>query len=357
MMSKSNIDKDVLACFKVLEKQNPEAKFLSESTLSLVDEWIDTGCYVLNALISGSMFKGVPKGRILGISGPSATGKTYILNKILASAQRDHDMYPVIFDTEIAIDKNSTEGVGLDPDTVKYVPVNTVEETRNQLVAFLDNIAKNPAMKGKFIVSIDSLGNLASLKEIEDTEKGKSASDMGLRAKSLKSMMRVLTYKAAMTNTTIIFSNHNYDDPSAMYPSMIKNQSGGKGPIYLASVLVQLAKKEAKQEDNNDDIIPEANKVNGTIISAMTVKNRFVPPFIKGEMYLNFMTGLDKYHGLRDMAVEHGIIERHGPSYSLADGTKLGYHKDWKNDATVWDTHILPKLDEKIKSLYRYSSG
>ena len=79
-----------------------------------------------------------------------------------------------------------------------------------------------------FIISIESLGNLAADKEVADAEKGKFAADMGLRAKALKSMMRLLTYKAAKTGTTILFSNHTYDDPAALFPSLVKNQSGGK---------------------------------------------------------------------------------------------------------------------------------
>ena len=127
------------------------------------------------------------------------TGKTYIINKILGNAQRA-GYIPVVFDTEIAVDEQSASGVGLDPEKTKYVPVNTVGECRNQIFALLDGIEQNN-LQGKFIISIDSLGNLAADKEVEDAEKGKAAMDMGMRAKSLKSMMRLLTYKAARTGS------------------------------------------------------------------------------------------------------------------------------------------------------------
>ena len=288
----TKIDKETLKVFDKLEKLNPEAKFLSESALSTVNDWVDTGCMVLNSIISGSLYGGVPVGRITGFAGPSAAGKTYIINKILANGQKK-GMIPVIFDTEAAIDASSTTGVGLNPDSVKYVPVQTVEECRNQISAFLDSVIE-AKMQGKFIMSIDSLGNLASQKELEDAEKGKTAMDMGTRAKGLKSMMRLLTFKAAQAGVTILFSNHTYDDPAAMFPTLVKNQSGGKGPVYLASVLVQLAKRDEKHDKNNDDdeILPEANKVSGTTLRALTTKNRFVPPFLEGEIYLNFKKGL-----------------------------------------------------------------
>ena len=357
----TKIDKDVLKVFDKLEKLNPEAKFLSESALSTVNEWVDTGCMVLNAIISGSLYGGVPVGRITGFSGPSAAGKTYIINKILANAQKK-GMIPVIFDTEAAIDASSTTGVGLDSDQVKYVPVQTVEDCRNQISTFLDSVME-AKMRNKFILSIDSLGNLASQKELDDTEKGKTAMDMGTRAKGLKSMMRLLTFKAAQAGVTILFSNHTYDDPSAMFPTLVKAQSGGKGPVYLASVLVQLAKRDEKHDKTNEDdeILPEANKVSGTTLRALTVKNRFVPPFLECEAYLNFKRGLDKYSGLKEMAVNHGVIEQTGSTFVLPSnkegvpGQKLGYYKNWKNDAELWEKTILPNLEQKLKKQYSYS--
>ena len=358
----TKLDKDVLKVFDKLEKLNPEAKFLSESALSTVNEWVDTGCMVLNAIISGSLYGGVPVGRITGFSGPSAAGKTYIINKILANAQKK-GMVPVIFDTEAAIDASSTTGVGLDSDQVKYVPVQTVEDCRNQIATFLDSVME-AKMRNKFIISIDSLGNLASQKELDDTEKGKTAMDMGTRAKGLKSMMRLLTFKAAQAGVTILFSNHTYDDPSAMFPTLVKAQSGGKGPVYLASVLVQLAKRDEKHDASRgdaDELLPEANKVSGTTLRALTVKNRFVPPFLECEAYLNFKRGLDKYSGLKEMAVNHGVIEQNGSTFALPSekegvpGKKLGYYKNWKDDEKLWDEHILPKLEEKLKAQYSYS--
>jgi RecA/RadA recombinase len=348
------MSKDLLKAFQGLDKMNPEATMLSETSLSNVNEWYDTGCMVLNAIISGSLYKGVPKGRITGFSGPSMTGKTFIINKILASAQKKGIM-PVIFDTEIAVDASSSSGVGLDPANTKYVPVNTVEECRNQMMALLNGIEENN-LNGKFIISIDSLGNLASEKEVADAEKGKAAMDMGMRAKSLKSMMRLLTYKAASTGTTVLFANHTYDNPAALYPTLVKSQSGGKGPIYLASVLVQLATRNEKQDDGNvsDKMLPEAKKISGATLRALTVKNRFIPPFLEGEMYLNFKTGLDKYSGLKDMAVNHGIVTQNGSTYALGD-QKLGYYKKWRDEDEVWDK-ILPELEKALNEAYCYSS-
>ena len=345
--------------FEALTKINPEATYLSEQTLSEVSEYIDTGCYALNAIMSGSLLTGgVPKGRITGFIGPSQTGKTYIINKILGNAQKK-GMIPVIFDTEIAVESRGAENVGLDPKKTRHVPVDTVENCRNQIFTLLDGIEKNPSLKGKFIISIDSLGNLSAQKELNDAEAGKSATDMGLRAKQLKSMLRTLTYKAARTGTTILFSNHTYDDPAAMYPTLVKKQSGGSGPIYMASLLVQLASRSEKQDDKNDNdkMLPEAKNFSGVTLRALTVKNRFVPPYLEAEMYLNFLTGLDKYGGILGMAVNHGVIIQTGSTYTLPDGTKLGYFSKFKDDTNFWDNKIIPQIEKIIKEKYKYGNS
>lgn len=174
--------------------------------------------------------------------------------------------------------------------------------------------------------------------------------------------MRLLTFKAAHAGVTILFSNHTYDDPAAMFPTLVKQQSGGKGPVYLSSVLVQLAKRDEKHDktNTNDEILPEANKVSGTTLRALTVKNRFVPPFLECEVYLNFKKGLDKLSGLREMAVNHGVVIQNGSTYALPgvegkEDKKLGYYKNWKDDEALWNDTILPALEEKLLANYKYS--
>ena len=342
--------------FAKLQKLNSNATTLGDNTLSNVTEWIDTGCLVLNSIVSGSIYGGVPKGRITIFAGDSGCGKTFILNKILANAQRK-GMIPVIFDTEIAVENEGAENVGLDTSNVKYVPVDTVENCRNQIMTFLDEVEKEPELHGKFIISIDSLGNLASEKEINDAGANKGAMDMGLRAKQLKSMMRMVTFKAAVTGTTVICSNHTYANPAALHPTLVKSQAGGSGPIYMASILVQMAAKKEKTDTSNDgdEALTESRNYSGVTLRMLTVKNRFIPAFLQGEAYLNFKTGLDKYSGLKDIAVAHGIIQQNGSTYSMGD-KKLGYYKNWRNDEDTWN-NILPKLESSISEKYRYGQS
>jgi len=342
--------------FAKLQKLNSNATTLEKNTLSNVTDWIDTGCLVLNSILSGSLYGGVPKGRITIFAGDSGCGKTFILNKILAHAQQK-GMIPVIFDTEVAVENEGAENVGLDTSNVKYVPVDTVESCRNQIMTFLDEVEKEPELHGKFIISIDSLGNLASEKEINDAGANKGAMDMGLRAKQLKSMMRIITYKAAVTGTTVIASNHTYADPGALHPTLVKQQAGGSGPVYMASILVQMAAKKEKTDagNTNDEALTESRNYSGVTLRMLTVKNRFIPAFLQGEAYLNFKTGLEKYSGLKDIAVSHGIIQQNGSTYSMGE-KKLGYYKNWRNDEETW-SNVLPKLESSISEKYRYGKS
>jgi RecA/RadA recombinase len=343
--------------FEGLDKLNPDIATLSENNLSTVNDWIDTGCYALNAICSGSVYKGIPKGRITGFAGPSGCGKTLIINKIIGNFQAmSPDHWAVVWDTEAGYEPGALLNVGGSPERTKVLPVDTVESCRNQIVKFLDNvIAGGKKTYGKYVIAIDSLGNLASQKEIDDSQKDKSAQDMGSRAKTLKSMMRTITYKAAKAGVTVLFSNHTYDDPAAMFPTLVKNQAGGKGPVYLASLLVQLALRTEKQNDGDEDDvkIPMANKVSGITMRALTVKNRFIPPFLETEIYLNFKTGLYKYAGLLEMALGYNVITQTGSTYTL-DNNKVGYFKNWKNDEKIWDSIIL-KLEPILQQELRFN--
>jgi RecA/RadA recombinase len=356
-MAKKDFHPDVMAAFKVLDGLNPEASFLDNNTLSNVSSYIDSGSMALNAIIGGSLYRGIPSGRIVGFSGPTSCGKTYIINKILANAQKA-GRYVVIFDTENAVDAQSATNMGMDPSKVKYCPVETVEQCRNQVSQFLDTVIEKK-LKGQFIISIDSLGNLVSTKEMADVTAGKEAMDMGARAKGLKSMLRVLTHKAAKADVPIVFSNHIYTNPTEMFPGVVKQQSGGSGPLYMSSVLVQMSVKNEKTTGTNqskeasDEIIPMAKDVNGVTLRALTIKNRIVPPFLETEMYLNFRNGLAKYSGLLEMALGYGVVVQSGATYALADGTKLGYYKTWRTDEDTW-SKILPGIESALQEQLKY---
>jgi hypothetical protein len=155
-------------------------------------------------------------------------------------------------------------------------------------------------------------------------------------------------------------TNHIYDDPSAMYESMVKLQSGGKSVAYLSDVSIQLSRKPEKDDGGkvfDAKLTVGQRNYPGVILRALTVKNRFIRQYLQGEMYLSFESGLNKYYGLLDLAVGFGIVVQSGATYQLADGTKLGYYKSWKNDDAIWNDKIIPELEKKINKEWQYGNS
>lgn len=351
------MDKDIRSTLNEIDDINPFASYLDSASLSLVKGWIDTGSYVLNALISGSVHGGVPKGRVTMLAGESMTGKSLFIQKILANAQKE-GLIPVIFDTENAIDPEGARRLGLDIANVKYVPCISIEQTRNTIYKLLMAI-KEKKQEGKFILAIDSLGNLQSELELSRMNKESTSSDMGTRARAIKSLLQTCTNLGAVTQTTIICTNHLYDDPSAMFPSIEKNMPGGKSVVYLPSVTVQLARKPVKDDGgktSDSKLAVSQKSYAGIIIRALTRKNRFIKQYLEGEMYLSFSTGLDRYFGLLDIATGLEVLTQTGATYQLADGTKIGYYKNFRKDKKLWEETIIPQVEAKMMAEWRYSN-
>lgn len=363
--------KDLDEALKLLDENNPYASYLSENTLSNVNEWINTGSYVLNAIISGDLYGGVPVGRLTLLSGESQTGKSYIIQRVAANAQKQGKIV-VIFDTENAIDAQGAKKLGLDTTRVKYCPVFSIEQVRNDCYRFLEDV-KRRGLENKFFIVIDSLGNLSSEQQLKKMSDEKTSLDMGSRAKALKDMLRTLTQLAALTRTTILCTNHIYADPSAMFESLIKIQSGGSGVIYLPSVTIQLARRPVKEEEaakmsDTAGLAVGQKNYSGVVLRALTAKNRFAKQFLEGEMFLSYSTGLDKYHGLLDYLVGFGVVQfaiskstgvrgtTAASGYEAWDGTYLGRYSSWKDDEEIW-AKLLPELQKHITSNWLYGTG
>jgi len=205
-------------------------------------------------------------------------------------------------------------------------------------------------------IDIDEILEISSEKKLIDIsieeDETFCITNQGIISHNCKSMLRAITHLASRSNTPIIFANHIYEDPSQLHMSSLKKQAGGSGPLYLSSVVVQLAKKtekstESKNKDSDTSVTPLSKAINGLTLRALTTKNRFTIPFLETEMYLNFKTGLAKYSGLLEMAESYDVIQKQGHRY-VFQGEMLGFFKDWKNDPSIWDK-ILPSLDEILK--------
>lgn len=347
-----NIDE----AFNVIDKLNPYATFLDDGALSNITDFIDTGSYTLNAQISGKLVDGgIPMGRVTMLAGPSQTGKSYIVQNVIRNAQKK-GLQVVVFDTENAIDGEGAKRLGIDISKVKYVPTRSVEECRNIIQQFLDKIMEM-RQKGKVLIVIDSLANLESEMQLNRMAKDNTSADMGSFAKACKSLLKTCTRMGAFTNTPILITNHIYDDPAAMFTQLVKAMPGGRTAVYLPTVTLQLSRSPIKPEEafEEDSLAVTQKHMAGVILKSLSVKNRIIKPDIATEMYLSFNTGLNKYHGLKELAVGFGVINQSGATYSLPDGTKLGYYKNWRNDEELW-SKLIPQIQEKIDENWSYSS-
>tara|TARA_R110000744_G_scaffold10369_4_gene32330 strand:+ start:36400 stop:37566 length:1167 start_codon:yes stop_codon:yes gene_type:complete len=341
---------------KTIGKDNPFATFLNNDTVSTVPGFISTGSYALNAILSGK-FKdgGIPQNRLSLIAGESMTGKSYIAQRLIAEAQKIGKTV-LIFDTESAIDGDGARKLGVDTSTVRYVPVFSIEDCRNWIYNFLTK-AKEAGITNKFFIVVDSLGNLDSALELKRMEKGSDSMDMGSKARAMKSLLKTCTMLSALTQTTILMTNHTYDDPGALHPSIIKNMPGGKSVVFLPSVSVQLARKPVKEDKTDGDKLAAGQRAYpGVILRALTIKNRFVKQFLQTEMYLSFSKGLSPYFGLLKLAVELECIEQTGSTF-VYKGKKMGYASKFATDKDFWENTLVPDMQAAVDKVWQYGSG
>lgn len=274
-----------------LKKMNPDASIISESAFGDIKEWIPTGNYALNCQISGSLFKGIPSNRIIGISGPSGTGKTYLALNTAREAQRIgyHILY---FDTEFAIDENHVSKFGIDTNEFTLIPEDVIHNVKHQIVEIFE--AMKDAIKakkdpGKFMIIIDSIGNLKTAKEDNDSKLGDHKRDM-TRPSEIKSLFRTVTVPSGKLNVPILFVNHTYTDTTAYVPT--DKIAGGSGVMYNPSVNVLLSKAKLKEETKQSK---DANmSQTGIIVTSRLEKSRFTKT-IPIKMQINFFTGMNKY--------------------------------------------------------------
>ena len=252
-----------------------------------VDSFIDTGSYVFNALLSGSIHGGLPANKITALAGESATGKTFFLMGIVKNFLDANPKSGVVyFESESAITKNMVVDRGIDPERMVMVPVTTVQEFRTQSLKILDRyMQQDISVRRPLFLCLDSLGMLSTTKEVEDTADGKETRDM-TRAQVLKAAFRVLTLKLGKAKVPMVVTNHTYDSMGSMFPT--KEMGGGSGLKYAASSIIFLSKKKEK----------DGTEVVGNIVhcknhkSRLTIENKMV------DVRLSYEKGLDKYYGL-----------------------------------------------------------
>ena len=330
----------------IKETGNEYATLVSEGVeAGDVDSFIDTGSLAFNALLSGSINGGMPSNKITAIAGEAATGKTFFaLGIVKAFLDKNKDAGVIYFESESALTKDLVETRGIDSSRMVIVPVATVQEFRHQSIKVIDKYLEQDEDKRKPLMFVlDSLGMLSTTKEMEDTAEGKETRDM-TRSQIVKAAFRVLTLKLGKAKVPMIMTNHTYDVIGSMFPQ--KEMGGGSGLKYAASNIVYLSKRKEK----------DGKEIIGNIIHCKNYKSRLTKENALIDVRLTYKDGLDKYYGLLDLAIKHGIFKSVSTRIELPDGSKQ-YAKTINNEPDKFFTKdVLAQIDEAAKKEFLYGA-
>ena len=325
---------------------------LADSDIAAERDWIQSPCYDLNRIISGSFYKGIPNKIVVGIVGPEASMKSSFMVLCMVEAQKK-GYTPIIVDTEGGINDTFCTRWGLDIEKCLYVYTPYVEDV-TVLLGQLYHDEKLKTEPPRYIIGIDSAGNLNRKKALRDAKEGKHKQDQGLLQKDLKSMFRLLLALTIQQDSMAIVCGHLYGSPGTGLP-MPDQVGGGKAMRYLPRILINLKKTHIKDEDTKQII--------GTRLKAFTLKNFLYPPFQEATVDIDYRKGIDPFAGIVDMALNAGIIVANPPWYDVGgrkfngkaalreylstDDSILGQLEEWIGN-TGYST-VNPELEEAAK--------
>jgi RecA/RadA recombinase len=324
---------------------NKLASIVEDGCTSDIRGFVDTGSYSFNALLSGSIYGGIPTNKIVGIAGESATGKTfYTLGIVKHFLELNPEAVVLYFDSEEAVSTEEFTSHGIDTGRVAHLPVSTVEEFGHQVSKILDSYGKQSEQDKKpLMIVLDSLGMLSTTKETTDQLEGKEVTDM-TRSKVIKRVFRTLTLKMGVLRVPMVVTNHTYDVIGNNYPS--KAMGGGGGLKYAASIVVFLSKRKEKVD----------NEVIGQIIHCKIEKSRKTRDGKSVDTILTYDKGLDRYYGLLAIALKHGIFKKTSTKVELPDGSTEYESRIQKNPTKYFTKQILDLIDAAAAKEFKFGS-
>ena len=313
------------------------------SDIDDTETYVDTGSYILNGLVSGSIFGGVSGNKITAIAGESSTGKTFFSLAVVKNyLDNNPDGYCLYFDTEAAVNKSLLESRDIDLNRLVVVNVVTVEEFRQKALKAVDIYLKKDADERKpCMFVLDSLGMLSTEKEITDALNDKQVRDM-TKSQLVKGAFRMLTLKLGQANIPMIVTNHTYDVIGSYVPT--KEMGGGSGLKYAASTIVYLSKKKEK----------DGTEIVGNIIKAKTAKSRLSKENKTVEIRLYYDDrGLDRYYGLLELGEIGGLWKNVAGRYEI-NGKKVYAKEVYKNPEKYFNAEVMQALDETAQKEFSY---
>lgn len=349
-------------------RKSTGSESIDKSSYANVTDYLDSGSMAINRVLTGDISKGFGVGRIHTLFGLSQSGKSLIASNVIINALKQNKVDVVyIFDSEGGVLIDIFKKAGVDMSKIQHIPVASIEQCSVKMLAtydmlvqahkeYLDDPDNNDDIRALCI--LDSYGALAADKLVTDAvKKDQMVQDMGLGAKLKNNLMRGLMMRVVQSNATLIVINHEYQDPAAMFSSKIHNMAGGKGIEFASHTILQCEKLLVKSSDTEflTGLEKDSDNVGfykGNKMKFFTVKNRIVKPCFTATVYVDFNTGIAKYDGLIEDAVEYGFLEQVRGGYickSYSD--KRITYKELVSNSAIWDTFIEQFNNESIKRM------
>ena len=292
-------------------------------------DWISTGNYALNYLLSGDFRKGIPLGKVSVFAGESGAGKSYIVSGNIVKSAQEQDIFVVLIDTENALDETWLQALKVDTSLAKLLKLNMamIDDVAKTISTFMDDYkAMNEADRPKVLFVVDSLGMLMSPTEVSQFEAGDMKGDFGRKAKALKALVTNCVNMFGSYNVGMVVTNHTYASQDMFDPD--DKISGGSGFVYASSMVVAMKKLKLKEDEDGN----KTSTVNGIRAKCKVMKTRYAKPFEDVEIKIPYTTGMDPYSGLFDLFEKKGLLEKVGNRYKYVDSQgveTLEYRKNW----------------------------
>lgn len=315
-------------------------------------DWISTGNYCLNRLISGDFNKGVPLGKVTVFAGESGSAKSFLVSGSIVKNAQDQGIFVILIDTENALDEQWLIPLGVDTSEEKMMILHM--SMINDLAKFISNFVASYKLipieeRPKILIVVDSLGMMMSPTQIAQFDAGDMKGDMGIKAKQLKLLVTNCVNQFGNLNIGMIATNHTYESQDPYNPDSIV--SGGSGFVFASSILIAMKKMKLKEDEDGNKI----KEVKGIRAGCKIMKSRFAQPFTTMEAQIPYDTGLDPYSGLFDLFLNKNIITKDGNKYVYItlDGTqefKLWKKEYKKNEGQILDI-IMKEYDQQLSLL------
>ena len=292
-------------------------------------DWISTGNFALNYLISGDFNRGVPMGKVTVFAGESGAGKSYICAGNIVKAAQDQGIFVVLIDSENALDESWLHALNVDTSEDKLLKLNMsmIDDVAKTISTFMiDYKAMNEEDRPKVLFVIDSLGMLLTPTDVDQFNKGDMKGDMGRKPKALTSLVRNTVNMIGSHNVGLVCTNHTYASQDMFDPD--DKISGGQGFIYASSIVVAMKKLKLKEDEDGNKI----SQVMGIRAGCKVMKTRYAKPFEGVQVKIPYETGMNPYSGLLELFEAKDIIKKQGNrlAYTTLDGEEiLDYRKKW----------------------------